>query len=108
MKITEFLFKSKIHDYPSNSLLTISSNNGMTFLTFSFFNIFDIFTSEKKSYYSGNFLELSFMVDIVIPGYEFTFCFLGFQIFFRHNKKSAQAVFEDFNKQVEEIRNGRE
>lgn len=102
MKITDFLYKHK-NEYPTNALLTISSNDGMTFISFSFFNPFRVFFERNQSYYSGNFIEISSEIDIVIPGFEFTLCFLGFHIFFRHNKKEAQKIFDEFNKQIEAI-----
>ena len=89
-------------EYTNKRMLMISSNDGMTFLSFSFYNIFRGLFEKDNTMSGGSLINLRFEVDVAIPGIEFFFCLLGFTIFFRHNTKDSEIVFEKFNKQIEE------
>lgn len=89
-------------EYTNKKMLMISTDNGMTFLSFSFYNIFRGLFEKDNTMSGGSLINLRFEVDVAIPGIEFFFCLFGFTVFFRHNTKDSEVVFEKFNKQIEE------
>lgn len=82
MKITHSIQRKTL-------LLTISTNDGMTFFDIKFTPFF--ITKE-----SGNIIDINGMIDKAIPGFSLTFSILFISLFFRHNTKEAKAFFEGY------------
>lgn len=73
--------------------LFFSSKDGSKFITFSLQNPFSL---------NCYLFDLSFLIDKAIPGFEFSFVFVFFNIFYRSNKPEAM---EYFDKMDEEMKN---
>lgn len=71
----------------------ISSDDGSRFITFSFYNPFSLHAC---------LIDLSFEIDKIFPGFEFSFSFIFLHIFYRHNKPEAMKTFDEFEKNIKE------
>lgn len=86
----------KVQHRSGLNIINISSDDNKTFMTI---KLDWPFTLGNTFFYSTLF-QCYYEYDIMVPGWDFSFCFLGLSIYIRHNKDEALRLFEQWTEDI--------
>ncbi|OQB32268.1 MAG: hypothetical protein BWY08_00025 [Bacteroidetes bacterium ADurb.Bin174] len=94
-----FKFNEKT-ELPFRNLIEIISDDNRSFMTINFNPVLII---GLNTFYL-NIINLSFMKDVCIPGFEFNITLPLISIFFRKNYPASDEFFEEMHRRAEEMK----